>query len=110
LSSGQVSTRSIRSRLRATPELVRWIAIAEATSFLLLFGCMGFKYAGPHNGVPVLVMGWIHGVLFLAYLAVVFSAYTALNWSKRRTVLSLIASVVPFAPYFVAHHERESSH
>lgn len=109
MSSGQTSTRPIRSRLQATPQLVRQIAIAEATSFLVLFVCMGFKYAGPHNGVAVLIMGWIHGILFLTYLAVIVSAYRSLNWSKKRTVLSLIASVVPFAPYFVAHRERDAS-
>jgi integral membrane protein len=82
---------------------VRWIAIAEATSFLVLLLCMIPKYAGPHNGVGVSIMGWVHGLLFIGYVFIVLRAYSVLHWSRPRTLLFLIASVVPLAPYFVAH-------
>lgn len=97
-------------RLTATPRAVRYIAVAEATSFLILFIAMGFKYAGPHNAIGVMVMGWIHGLLFLAYLAVIVSAYASLGWSRKRTALSLVASVIPFAPYFVRHPDGSERH
>ncbi len=102
--SSQLATG--RGRFAATSKTVRRIAIAEATSFLLLFICMIFKYSGPRNGVAVSIMGWIHGILFVSYVAVVLSAFMSLGWSKTRTFWSLVASVVPFAPYFVAHREQ----
>ena len=84
---------------------VRLIANAEATSFLLLLVCMILKYAGPKIGGPVLVMGWIHGILFLAFLWVIVRARLTLGWTKKRTWLAAGSSVIPFAPYFVAHSE-----
>jgi integral membrane protein len=90
--------------------MVRRIAIAEATSFLILFVAMGFKYAGPHNGIGVMIMGWIHGILFLVYLAVIIAAYASLGWSRKRTALALLASVIPFAPYFVRHPDASERH
>jgi integral membrane protein len=96
-------------RFTVTTPTVRKVAIAEASSFLLLLICMIFKYSGPRNGVPVMIMGWIHGLLFIGYLAVVASAYFSLGWSKKLTFWALVSSVVPFAPYFVAHHERDKT-
>jgi integral membrane protein len=94
-------------RFTVTTSTVRRVAIAEATSFLVLGVCMIFKYSGPRTGVPVMIMGWIHGILFLTYLAVVASAYLSLGWSRKLTFWALVASVIPFAPYFVAHHESK---
>ena len=54
----------------------RWVAIAEATSWLLLIIATIVKYAADQpNGVHVL--GPIHGVLFIAYivLALVISLF-----------------------------------
>lgn len=93
-------------RFTVTTQTVRRVAIAEATSFLLLLTCMIFKYSGPRNGIPVMIMGWIHGILFIAYLAVVAGAFVQLGWSRKHTFWALVASVIPFAPYFVAHHEN----
>jgi integral membrane protein len=104
LSSESATVRRVPA---VTTRTVRRVAIAEASSFLILLVCMIFKYSGPRNGVPVMIMGWIHGILFLAYLAVVARAYLSLGWSKKLTFWALVASVVPFAPYFVAHHERD---
>jgi integral membrane protein len=69
----------------------------------VLLACMVPKYAGPHDGTPVMVMGWIHGGLFIAYVIIFSRASWALHWSWRATSLSLLASLLPVAPYFVAH-------
>jgi hypothetical protein len=37
----------------------------------------------------------------------VASAYLSLGWSRKLTFWALVASVIPFAPYFVAHHESK---
>ncbi|WP_131785647.1 DUF3817 domain-containing protein, partial [Protofrankia symbiont of Coriaria ruscifolia] len=42
-----------------------------------------------------------HGVLFLAYCAVIIAVASGHHWPARRTLLALGASVLPVAPYFV---------
>jgi integral membrane protein len=95
----------ISTRRRVTHRTVRLIANIEATSFLVLLGCMILKYAGPKIGGPVLVMGWIHGLLFLAFIWVIIRARLTLGWTKQRTWLAAGSSIIPLAPYFVAHSE-----
>ncbi|RFU37072.1 DUF3817 domain-containing protein [Actinomadura logoneensis] len=80
---------------------LRIVSVAEAVSFLvLLLVAMPVKYAG---GEPVVVqiMGPIHGVLFIAYVILVLAGRGAVGWDNKRTLLALIASVLPVAPFFV---------
>ncbi|WP_250282127.1 MULTISPECIES: DUF3817 domain-containing protein [unclassified Frankia] len=78
----------------------RLISIAEATSFLLLLAATVIKHTADHPG-GVRVLGPIHGVLFLAYCALIVAVATTRHWATRRTLLALGASVLPVAPYFV---------
>lgn len=81
--------------------ILRYVSIAEATSFLLLLlVAMPLKY-GADTPQGVQVMGPIHGVLFLAYVGLVLMVRGQLVWDLKRTVLALIAAVLPVAPYFV---------
>lgn len=84
-----------------TVKALRYVSIAEASSFILLLAvAMPLKYgAGTPQGVQL--MGPIHGMLFLAYVALVFMVREQLRWDGRRTVQALIASVIPFAPFYV---------
>ncbi|MFC5744069.1 DUF3817 domain-containing protein [Actinomadura rugatobispora] len=83
---------------------LRIVSIAEAVSFLLLLlVAMPLKYmADTPQGVQV--MGPVHGVLFLGYVGLVLVAQGALGWKGKRTVLALIAGVLPVAPFFVERH------
>lgn len=79
----------------------RVVSLAEAASFLfLLLVAMPLKYAA---GLPIAVqiVGPIHGTLFLAYVAFVFLTRSRLRWSPVRTLLALVASVLPVAPFYV---------
>lgn len=87
---------------------VRAIAVAEALSFIALLIAMIFKYAGPKNPMGVSIMGWVHGMLFLAYIVVFLMARGRHGWSWPRTGLYLVAAVIPFAPFFVRHAERDT--
>jgi integral membrane protein len=79
----------------------RVVSLAEATSFLiLLLVAMPLKYAADLP-FAVQIMGPIHGVLFLGYVALVFMTRDRLRWSPSRTVLALVAAVLPVAPYYV---------
>jgi integral membrane protein len=83
---------------------LRVVSIAEATSFLvLLLIAMPLKYAGDMPQAVSLV-GPIHGVLFLALVALVLAGRGELGWDGRRTVLALIAAVLPLAPFFVERY------
>ena len=87
-----------------TVRALRYVSIAEATSFLvLLLIAMPLKY-GADIPQAVSLVGPIHGVLFLAYVGLVVAAREALGWEIRRTVLALIASVLPVAPLLVERY------
>lgn len=79
---------------------LRTVAIAEATSFLVLLVAMYFKYSEDSPG-GVQVMGPIHGVLFLAYLYVAINVYTAQKWAPRTLLLLFAGGVVPLGGYVV---------
>lgn len=82
----------------------RLTSLAEATSFLLLLlVAMPVKYLGG-NEVLVQLVGPIHGVLFIAYVGFVLVSFRRLAWSWSRTILALIASVLPVAPLYVERH------
>ncbi|MEA2156426.1 MAG: hypothetical protein QOE11_2566 [Solirubrobacteraceae bacterium] len=78
----------------------RYVALAEATSWLVLLIATGLKYGadGP-DLAPIL--GPIHGILFLAYVFMALSLRDDAGWDGRTTGLVLIAAVVPFGGYVV---------
>jgi integral membrane protein len=77
----------------------RIVGLLEGSSFLLLLGvAMPLKYIAG-NPLAVKYLGWAHGVLFMAYVAVAFAAADALNWSVKQRFGSLVAAVMPFGPF-----------
>ncbi len=78
----------------------RWVGHLEGVSFLvLLFVAMPLKYlAGWPLGVRV--VGMIHGILFLAYLALLFRVASENEWRWRDWIAGFVASIVPFG-FFV---------
>ncbi|WP_186756628.1 DUF3817 domain-containing protein [Echinicola salinicaeni] len=83
----------------STLKRFRYISMAEGASFLiLLFIAMPLKYT---MDMPLAVkyVGWAHGILFMVYVYLVFPTRSILNWTFRRTLFALIASVLPFGPF-----------
>jgi integral membrane protein len=79
---------------------MRYIALAEATSFIaLLIASFVKRTGGGELGVQIL--GPIHGALFLAYVVVALSIRSDLGWSGRTTFWVLVGAVVPFGGYVV---------
>lgn len=77
----------------------RSIAIAEGWSFLiLLFIAMPLKYLA---GMPwaVKVVGWAHGVLFIAYWIMAVPLFTKLKWDLERIMGLGLASILPFGTF-----------
>jgi integral membrane protein len=77
---------------------LRLVAVAEATSFLALLVATVIRHSGGGaDGVHLL--GPLHGVLFLAFVALVLSQRALQEWSGPETFWLLAASVIPFGGY-----------
>ncbi len=80
---------------------LRWVGMAEGASFLLLLGlAMPLKY-GLDWPWAVKVFGPIHGILFVAYIALAAVAWRAHKWPFSRLVTCSVASLLPFGPWLV---------
>jgi integral membrane protein len=79
---------------------MRYIALAEATSFIALLVAAVIKRTdGGELGVHIL--GPIHGGLFIAYVVVALSVRPQLGWSGKATFWVLVGAVLPFGGYVV---------
>ncbi len=77
--------------LRHPVTRLRWVSVAEATSFVLLLVATALKYAGPEEEVGVQVLGPVHGALFVVYVVLALGGErTAGDWRPR--VLRTVAS------------------
>ena len=87
-----------------TEKLVQWfkaIAIAEGISFLvLLLIAMPLKYLADLPEAVKLV-GWMHGVLFVAFLALVYAVKRVLDKNLLWVPKACVASVVPFGTFML---------
>lgn len=73
----------------------RTVAVAEAISWAFLLIAMVFKYA-MDQPLGVTIFGWVHGIVFVAYLVVVAMVWKPLRWSPLTIGLALLASIPPF--------------
>jgi integral membrane protein len=78
-----------------TIKTFRFVALAEATSFLVLLTC---SFAA-RDGVPI--MGPIHGMLFLAYVLIALMVREDARWDGKQTILVLLGAVLPFGGFVV---------
>ena len=88
-----------------TIKTFRYIALAEATSFLLLLTASAFKRIPdppPDSAeTAVLILGMLHGLLFVSYVLVALTIREDERWTGKETLLILIGAVVPFGGYAV---------
>lgn len=78
----------------------RYVALAEATSFLALLIAAVVKRTAD-NEVGVQILGPVHGALFIAYVAIALSIRADAGWTGRQTAWILIGAVLPFGGYVV---------
>jgi integral membrane protein len=88
------------SQQRTSPfGLFRWLGIIEGTSFLIiLFITMPLKYLAGQPA-PNLIVGMIHGVLFVAYCLGAAYFYRQRDWSAGKLFLLWFAAIVPFGTF-----------
>jgi integral membrane protein len=77
------------------------VGIAEGISFLvLLLIAMPLKYFF-ELPLAVKLVGWAHGVLFIAYIVVVLVSIRVMKWSWFDLVIAFVASLVPGGTLFL---------
>jgi len=76
----------------------RTIAILEGISFLLLGVTMLLKYAA-NMPLPNKIVGYAHGILFIAYMAWLYFNWVDKKWTFKALVLLFVASLVPFGTF-----------
>jgi integral membrane protein len=78
---------------------LRLVALLEGSSFLvLLFVAMPLKYLADQP-LAVRMVGSLHGLLFLIFLAALYRAGSVRRWPLRRSAHAFIASIVPFGTF-----------
>lgn len=77
----------------------RLVAIVEGISYLVLLGiAMPLKYFA-QLPEAVKYTGWIHGVLFVWYMALLLKVWIQYRWSFGKVALAFIASLLPFGTF-----------
>lgn len=80
---------------------MRYIAFAEATSFLALLVAAVIKRTDGGGELGVEILGPIHGALFVAYVIMALRLRPEVGWSWPTTGWVLLGAVVPFGGYAV---------
>ena len=80
---------------------LRVIGISEVFSFLVLLLIENHIKYILVNPFTVKYTGWVHGVLFVAYVFAVLRAAWSLKWNFKRIVLFQAASFVPLATFIL---------
>jgi len=79
---------------------LRKAGIAEGISFLVLLTiAMPLKYIF-HQPMAVKIFGWIHGILFVAFLFLAWEYKTDRNKSFKWFALAFIAAIIPTGTFF----------
>gem|GEM_PF-1442032 len=86
----------------STHSLLKWAAVLEGTTLLALVGvAVPLKHLA---GLPAPVswIGPVHGVAFMVYIALACNVASAQDWPRKRLLLTLLATLVPFGGYVIA--------
>lgn len=76
------------------------IALIEGWSYIILLAVgMPLKYL-LHIDLPLKIIGWAHGVLFIIY-CIYLLILLIKKWSFINCFLSFIASLIPFATFIL---------
>ena len=94
--------------IRALTRLRR-IGVLEGISFLVLLGvAMPLKYlAGIAQAVRV--VGWLHGLLFMGFVAALIQTSQLRGWPAGRTGRAFISALLPFGTFFLDKRLREEA-
>lgn len=94
---------------KVTLKSFRQIATIEGISMIILLCFSAIKRMSDSDFGPagVKYVGWAHGVLFVLYVYLLFRCWDLYSWSWKRVLLFFIASLIPFAPFWVDKKLKE---
>ncbi len=91
----------MKFNLKTPLDQFRLVAILEGISYLLLLGIgMPLKYI-THIIIVIKIMGWMHGILFIAYILTLARVAFANKWSLIKVLVAFIASLLPFGTFIL---------
>jgi integral membrane protein len=86
-------------QFKTTLHTLRMLGFGEAISWLFLLGfAMPLKYIW-HQPIFVKYVGWVHGLLFLAYIFQAFKVSKIFNWNSKRFLTACVAAFLPFGTF-----------
>jgi integral membrane protein len=88
--------------------IFRAVAIAEACSWAGLLIGMFFKYVVVGDDIGVKVFGPIHGALFVAYVVIALLVARTFGWTRRTTLIALVAGIPPLATLWFERWARRT--
>lgn len=74
----------------------RSAAIAEAVSWVGMLTAMAIKYPLQGSPIWVSIWGWVHGILWIAFVLACLAAAFRFRWSWWVTLIGLATSTLPF--------------
>ncbi|MGA1227286.1 MAG: DUF3817 domain-containing protein [Tamlana sp.] len=81
--------------------IFRIVAFLEGVSYvLLLFVATPVKYLA-NDPQYVKILGMPHGLLFIAYIVLVFTLRRDYNWDNKSFKSILLASIIPFGTFYI---------
>lgn len=79
----------------------RLVGVLEGISYLILLGiAMPLKYLADKPDA-VKYFGWAHGVLFVAFCALLLKVWIQYKWSFMKATSAFIASLLPFGTFIL---------
>ena len=75
----------------------RTLAIAEAVTWTLLIAGMLLKYVAQAGGLPVLIGGSIHGLVFITYAMTAVLVGVNQHWKTKHIVAAVATAIIPYA-------------
>lgn len=87
----------------------RYVALAEGLSYVVLvFIGMPLKYLADQPAT-VEVVGWIHGLLFIAYVVLGLQAAADEGWTGRFMGWAFAAALVPGGTFWLDRYLRDEA-
>ncbi|RSM69275.1 hypothetical protein DL991_39665 [Amycolatopsis sp. WAC 01375] len=71
------------------------VAFVEAATWAGLLAGMFLKYVTETTELGVRIFGMMHGIAFIAYVIVTIAAAVTLRWSRRVTIMAVLAAIPP---------------
>lgn len=92
--------------MQITKQTLKWfcnIALIEGISMVVLVTFSILKRTTGYEWAPLGVkyVGWAHGILFVAYVYLLWACAEKYKWRLARVLTFFLASLIPFAPFFV---------